>query len=133
MTYGALLHAFFADDKLKIALAMIFVDFVLGVVAAVKLGNFRLAYVSDLLRNDVLFKLVPWFVVYAGAVVAGQQTILIPGVTIGTVAGSLYGLLVAAIGASIIGSLNELRLPAGGKQTLATAFAAPENASPPKD
>jgi hypothetical protein len=133
MTFGTLLHAFFADDKLKIALAMIFVDFVLGVVAAVKLGNFRLSYVSDLLRNDVLFKLVPWFVLYAGAIVAGQQSILIGGVTMGTVAGSVYALLVAAIGSSILVSLNELRLAGGGTQTLATALTAPENASPPKD
>jgi hypothetical protein len=133
MTFGTLLHAFFADDKLKVAIAMIFVDFVLGVVAAVKLGNFRFSYISDLLRNDVLFKLVPWFVLYAGAIVAGQQSILIGGVTMGTVAGSVYGLLVAAIGASILGSLNELRLAGGTKQTLATALAGPENASPPHD
>jgi hypothetical protein len=133
MTFGSLLHTFMADDKLKIALVLIFVDFVLGVVAAVKKGNFRLAYVSDLLRNDVLFKLVPWFVLYAGALVAGQQSILISGVTMGTVAGSVYALLVAAFGASILGSLNELRLGGGGTQTLATALAAPENSSPPKD
>jgi hypothetical protein len=132
MTFGSLIHVFFSDDKLKIAVAMIFVDFILGVVAAVKLGNFRLSYVSDLLRNDVLFKLVPWFVLYAGAIVAGQQSILIGGVTMGTVAGSVYALLVAAIGSSILVSLNELRLAGGTTQTLATALTAPENAAPPK-
>lgn len=132
MTFGQLLHQFFADDKLKAALVLIFVDFVLGVVAAVNARNLRLAYVSDLARNDVLFKLVPWFVVYSGAVVAGQQQILVPGVTIGTAAGSIYALLVAAIGASIASSLLQLGLGAGISGRLRTLLG-PENASPPKD
>jgi len=133
MTLGQLLHAFFADDKLKIALIVIFVDFVLGCLAAVKQGNFRLAYVSDFLRNDVGFKLVPWFVLYAGAQVAGQQNLLIPGIDMGVVAGAAYATIIAAWTASILGSLNELRLAGGATQTVATALVAPENASPPKD
>lgn len=133
MTLGSLLHAFFADDKLKIALIVIFVDFVLGSLAAVKQGNFRLAYVSDFLRNDVAFKLVPWFVLYAGAVVAGQQNIVIPGLDMGVVAGASYAAIIAAWVASILGSLNELRVAGGATQTLATALVAPENAAPPKD
>jgi hypothetical protein len=133
MNLGALLHVFFADDKLKAALILVFVDFVLGVLAAVKQGNFRLAYVSDFLRNDIGFKLVPWFVLYAGAVVAGNQNIVIPGLDMGVVAGAAYATIIAAWVASILGSLNELRLGGGAAQTVATALAAPENASPPKD
>lgn len=133
MTLGSMLHAFFADDKLKIALLVIFIDFVLGVLAAIKQGNFRLAYVSDFLRNDVGFKLVPWFVLYAGALVAGSQNLLIDGLDMGVVAGAAYATIIAAWVASILGSLNELRLAGGATQTLATALAAPENASPPKD
>lgn len=132
MTFGQLLHQFFADDKLKIALVLVFIDFVLGVTAAVKLGTFRLAYISDLARNDVLFKLVPWFVVYAGALVAGQQSIVINGVTIGTAAGALYALVVAAIGASIANSLLQLGLGSGLGVTVRRVFAE-ENAAPPKD
>lgn len=132
MTFGQLIHTFFADDKLKIALVLVFIDFALGVTAAVKLGTFRLAYISDLARNDILFKLVPWFVVYAGAVVAGQQTILFNGLTIGTVAGSLYALVVAAVGASIGTSLLQLGLGKNLGATIKSVFA-PENASPPKD
>jgi hypothetical protein len=130
---GTLLHEFFADDKLKIALIAIFLDFVLGCLAAVKMGNFRFAYVSDFLRNDVGFKLVPWFVLYAGAQVAGGQNLLIPGIDMGVVAGAAYATIIAAWTASILGSVNELRLAGGAQQTLGTALAAPENASPPKD
>lgn len=133
MNLGALLHVFFSDDKLKAALILVFVDFVLGVLAAVKQGNFRLAYVSDFLRNDVAFKLVPWFVLYAGAAVAGNQNIVIPGLDMGVVAGAAYATIIAAWVASILGSLNELRLAGGATQTVATALAAPENAAPPKD
>lgn len=133
MTLGQLLHSFFSDDKLKVALIAIFLDFVLGTLAAVKLGNFRLAYVSDFLRNDIGFKLAPWFVLYAGAKVAGQQNIVIPGIDMGVVAGAAYATVMAAWVASILGSVNELRLAGGAAQTLRTALVAPENASPPKD
>lgn len=133
MNLGALLHVFFSDDKLKVALIVIFVDFVLGVLAAVKQGNFRLAYVSDFLRNDVGFKLVPWFVLYAGAVVAGGQKIVVPGLDMGVVAGAAYATIIAAWVASILGSLNELRIAGGATQTVATALAGSENAAPPRD
>jgi len=133
MNMGQLLHAFFSDDKLKVAFIVIFLDFVLGVLAAVKQGNFRLAYVSDFLRNDVAFKLVPWFTLYAGALVAGQQDILIPGLDIGVVAGAAYATVIAAWVASILGSVNELRLAGGATQTVQTALVASENAAPPKD
>jgi hypothetical protein len=134
VTIIQILSAFAHDDKLKIALVAIFLDFVLGVLAAVKLGNFRFSYVADFMRNDVLYKLVPWFVLYGAATVAGQVDIVIPGLDLGVVAGASYGVILAAWTASILGSLNTLRLAGvGTTQTAATALLAPENAAPPKD
>lgn len=132
MTFGQLIHDFFADDKLKALLVLIAVDFALGVVAAVKLGTFRLSYVADFARNDVLFKVVPWFVVYSGALVAGQQSIIISGITIGVVAGALYALVVAALAASVAASLINLGLGKGLSPTLKTVLGS-ENDAPPKD
>ena len=129
MTFGQLLHSFFSDDKLKAVIVLITIDFVLGTISAVKTKTFRFSFIADLARNDVLFKVVPWFVLYAGALVAGQQTILIDSVTIGTVAGSLYVLVVAALGGSIASSLLELGL---GKTLGATikGILAGENPAP---
>lgn len=132
MSLVQILVAFAHDDKLKIALIAIFLDFVFGVAAAFKVGNFRFAYVADFLRNDVAFKLAPWLVLYAAAAVAGGVDIVIPGLDLGVIAGAAYATIIAAWTASIIGSLNELRL-AGAPQTVAVAVAGSENAAPPKD
>lgn len=132
MSLVQILVTFAHDDKLKIALIAIFLDFLFGVLAAVKVGNFRFSYVSDFLRNDVGFKLVPWFVLYAAAAVAGGVDILIPGLDLGVVAGAAYATLIAAWTASIISSLAQLRLD-GAQQTAAVALAGNENAAPPKD
>lgn len=129
MTFGQLLHTFFSDDKLKAVIVLITLDFALGAIAAVKLKTFRFSYIADLARNDVLFKVVPWFVIYSGALVAGQQSIIISGVTIGTVAGALYALVVAALGGSIASSLLELGLGQGLGATVKQLFGG-ENPAP---
>lgn len=130
MTFGQLIAQFFHDDKLKIALLLIAVDFVLGVIAAVKLGNFRLSYVADFGRNDILFKLIPWFVLYSAALVAGNASL--GPFDVGDAAGSVYVVMLAAWGASIAGSLAELGLP-GGRQSLRLALTGAENDAPPRD
>jgi len=132
MTWGQILSQFAHDDKLKIALIAIFLDFVFGVLSAVKLGNFRLAYVGDFMRNDVLFKLVPWFILYAAAVVAGGVDIVIPGVDLGVAAGAAYAVIIAQWVGSILNSLMELRLT-GAPQTAKVALFGSENDAPPKD
>lgn len=138
MNYGQLLHAFFEDDKVMIALILIAVDFLLGIAAAVKGKTFRLSYLADFARNDVLFKLLPYFVVYSAALVAGSKDIVIPGLDLGVVAGAVYaGLVIAWVG-SIVSSLGELGLPVPGVATVSRDPAAPvsafggENAGPPK-
>ena len=130
MNLGSLLHQFFADGKVYAACAAIVLDFLLGVLAAFKLGTFRLSYVSDFLRNDVLFKLVPYFVLYSAAVVAGNTQIIIPGLDVGDAAGAAYVVAMAAWAGSIISSLAQLGLGAG---TAPAAIAGAENAAPPKD
>lgn len=131
MTFGQLLNSFFHDDKVGIALLLVALDFVLGVLAALRRGNFRLAYLADFGRNDIAFKLVPYFTIYAGAIVAGHEHFLIDGLDLGLAAGGFYAVIVAAWVASIANSLLELGGPKG-VQTVNTLLG-DENAAPPKD
>lgn len=133
MNLGALLSAFVHDDQFVIAIILIFLDVVLGSLAAAKHGNFRFSYFGDFARNDLLYKLVPWFVLYAASKVAGGVDIVIPGLDLGVVSMAIFVALVAAWVASILGSLQELGLPSAAPQTLKTALFASENAAPPKD
>lgn len=129
---NVLVHSFFADDKLKIALAVILADFVLGVIAAVKMKTFRLSYVYDFGRNDVLGKLVPWFFLYAGAFYAGHQNLVIPGFDMGLIAGGAYAVMIAAWTGSILSSIRDLGLPTPPVNVPASSMiAGPENAAPP--
>ena len=132
MDIGDLLSQFFHDDKVGVALLLITLDFVLGVIAAFKLGTFRLSYVSDFARNDIAFKLAPYLALYAGAVVAGDQDFLIEGLDLGLAAGAFYATIVLAWVGSILNSLAEIRGPSG-ILTARTAIAGAENAAPPKD
>ncbi len=106
------LHTFASDTKVHVALLLVLADFVLGVGSALKRGSFRLAYVADLLKNDILGKLLPYLGFYILALVAGGIKILpIPGLDFGFLAGSAYVVLVTAMTASILNSAKELGVP----------------------
>ena len=125
------LVTFAGDTKIHIALFLIAADFILGVTAALRVGNFRFAYVADFLRNDVIGKLVPYLAFYVLALVAGDIEIVVPGVDFGVLAGVAYAALVVAMGGSILNSANEIRQPApklGEGQTLRTALVGDEQA-----
>lgn len=137
MTFSHAIYAFFSDLKLQAAVGMIVLDFGLGVAAAFKLGTFRLSYVADFARNDVGFKLLPWFLVYVGAKFAGHQQIVVPGFDLSYVADGFFALNMAAWVGSSASSLRELGFSAPGltqaTPKLAEAVAGNENAAPPKD
>jgi len=128
MNFGQLLSVFAHDGKVEAALAIVALDFVFGVLAAFKLKTFRLSYVADFGRNDVLFKLVPYFVLYSTALLAGGQDILIPGIDLGVVAGAAYVGFMASWVASVLGSLQDL-----GIAPAIPGITSAENAAPPKD
>lgn len=126
------LHTFANDTKVHIALILVLADFVLGVIAALKVGNFRFSYVADFLRNDILFKLVPYFALYALALVAGGTSVVIPGLDFGVLAGAAYAVLVAAWVGSIVSSVRTLGIASAAPNKTANVLG-PENAAPPKD
>jgi len=115
-TVGGLLDAFWTDGKVKILVILIFLDFTLGVISALKLGTFRLSYVADFARKDVVFKLGAYLFVYAGALYAGQTDIIIDGLDLGVIAGGLYVVIVAAFAGSIFNSLREIGYEKGPEE-----------------
>lgn len=113
-TLGGLLEQFWNDGKVDWLVLLVVVDFILGVISALRRGTFRLSYVADFLRKDVIFKLGGYLVLYAGAVYAGEAEVLgIPEFDPGLLAGAAYAVVVAAFVGSILNSLRELGLVPG--------------------
>lgn len=112
MGIGNLLHAFFEDQRTQIALLILILDFVLGVVAALvdKTQGFRLSYIADSLRTDVLGKMIPFFVLYGGYKYANSADLVIPGLDMEVLMNAAWVVVLGAFGGSILKSLNDLGL-----------------------
>jgi hypothetical protein len=65
MSIIQILASFAHDRQVAIVVSMIVADVVLGVAAALKAGTFRMTYLANFARNDLLGKVFPWFVVFA--------------------------------------------------------------------
>lgn len=127
MGIGNMLHAFFNDQRVQIALLVLILDFVLGTVAALadKSQGFRLSFFGDTLRTDVLGKMVPFFVIYGGYLYAKNADIVIPGLDMEVLMNAAWGVLMLTFVGSILKSANDLglKLPAviaGGDPTTPT-------------
>lgn len=129
MTFAFLLHAFLSDKEVKLIFLLLALDFVLGVVASVKAGTFKLAYVSNFMKNDVLFKVFPFFILYAASKVAGNQNILIPGFDFNVYVNIAYVIVVGALVGSLLNSLSSFGFIKG---VLPTTLTGAENTPPPK-
>ena len=103
-------NAFFEDARVQTVLLLIALDLALGVIAALKVGNFRLSFIADFLRNDVLGKVVPFAVLYAGYKYAGSVDIVIPGVDLELVMDGAWVIVLAALVGSLLSSLKDLGL-----------------------
>ncbi len=112
MGIGNLLHAFFEDTRTQIALLLVILDVVLGVVAVFvdDTQGFRLSYVGDFLRNDVLGKVVPFFVLYGGYKYAASADLVIPGLDMEVLMNAAWGIVLLALGGSLLSSLSDLGL-----------------------
>lgn len=106
-----LFQTFWTDGKVEALLILIALDFVLGVIVALKARTFRLSYVADFLRKDVVFKLGGYLALYAASYFAGQNEIAgIPELDLGLAAGAAYVVVVGAMVGSIANSVMELGL-----------------------
>lgn len=108
MQIQEVISTFWNDGKVEVLVLLVALDFFLGVFAALKSGTFRLSYVADFLRKDVLFKMGSYLLLYAGALYAGQADILIDGLDLGVLAGAAYAVIIAAMLGSIANSVAEM-------------------------
>lgn len=123
----ALLHRFFEDTRTQIALLLIGLDLALGIIASLKTKTFRLSFVSDFLRNDVLNKVLPFFIIYGGYVYAKNADIIIPGIDMEVIMDGAWVLALGSLTGSLLNSLRDLGLL--GKQT-PDAVAGPDPTTP---
>lgn len=107
---AALLQAFFDDSRTQILLLLVVLDFVLGVIAAFAGGSFRLSYVADFARNDLLGKALPFLVIYGGYLYAANADLVIPGLDMEVVMNGVWVIVIAAMVGSLLGSLKGLGL-----------------------
>jgi len=128
---ASLIHSFVTDEQFKAVAAAIVVDLVLGVAAAVYLHTFRLTYLANFARNDVLGKVFPFFVLHSAAIVAGGTNVVIPGLDVGNLSDATFAIVLAALVGSILKSLADFGLPLpaaiGGGAATPVVTAAPQN------
>ena len=126
MNITTILSSFAHDKQVALVLSLIAADFILGVAAAFKQGTFRLTYVSNFARNDLLGKVVPWFAVFAFDKATSAAGIVGPvdWSQANTVA---FGVVTLAMVGSILSSLADLgiALPAPIAGHAVTPIAAP--------
>lgn len=116
---AALIHSFFNDVRVQVALLLVLLDLALGVLAAVKAGNFRLSYISDVLRADVLFKVLPFFLLYGAYKYASGADLVIPGLDMEVVMNGAWVIVLAAMVGSILNSLRDLGLASKAPDAIA--------------
>lgn len=127
----SLLTAFFEDTRVQILLLVVVLRFALGVIAAVvdKKQGFRLSFLADILRGDVLGKVLPFLVLYAGYKYAGSVDLVIPGFDFEIVMNGAWGIVLLALTGAILASLKDLGLLSAVPDTVAGPD--PTTPSPP--
>jgi len=105
-------HAYFEDTRTQVLLLLVVLDLVLGVAAAVFTNkNFRLSFVGDFARNDLIGKALPFAVVYAGYLYANNADLVIPGLDMEVVMNGAWGIVSLALVGSLLSSLRDLKIP----------------------
>lgn len=112
MDLGSLLGSFVQDGKFTTVIVLIALDIVLGVGASFydKGQSFALTYLANFMRNDVLGKVFPWFVLYAGAKASHNTTVAL-GIDMGNIADGVWIGVTAALLGSLASSLGDFGIP----------------------
>lgn|SRR5574337_106837 len=132
---AAFWNSFFHDTRVQILFLLVALDIVLGVIAAIfakgKAGQFGLSFLADFGRNDLLGKLLPFAVVYAGYKYASGANIVIPGFDMQVAMDAMFALVLAALVGSLLGSLKQLNIPIANQLPTSIAGSDPASPSPP--
>lgn len=102
----SLIDQFAADWQVRLAALLIGLDFILGVSESIVNKHFRLAFLADFLRNDILGKMVPFYAVWWATTLAGDIELG----AVDAIKDSVWAVLLAAMSGSILNSLTKLRL-----------------------
>jgi hypothetical protein len=125
------LQAFFVDQKFQAAVALVTLNFVLGVCAALKTRTFKLSYLSHFAETDGA-KLVAWLAVYVAVKLgAGNQQIAIPGLDLSPIVLGMWTVLVAGWSGSILKSLGDLGFPSVATVTKSVLATVTPTQTPP--
>lgn len=120
------IHAFFDDTRTQVILLAAAIDLLLGVLVALwKTKNFRLSYLADIFRNDIIPKVLGFLVIYAGYLYAKNVDVVIPGLDLEILMNGAFGIITLALAGSILASVKQL-----GLSGLPDAIAGPDPATP---
>jgi hypothetical protein len=113
MDFASLLSTFVHDSKFAAVAVLIALDIILGVGAAFYTRTFALQFLANFMRNDVLGKVFPWFVLYSAALASHGATVVV-GIDMGNIADGVWVGVVAALVGSLLSSLGDfgVNLPA---------------------
>ena len=125
---AAFWSSFFNDSRVQTILVLIALDIALGVIVGLKQGNFRMSFIADFARNDVLGKVVPFAVIYAGYKYAASVDLVIPGVDLEVIMNGVWIIVLAALAGSLLSSIRQL-----GLDVLPDVIAGPDPSTPMPD
>jgi len=125
---NGIVNAFMDDPTVRLIGALVVLDFVLGTLAALKAGTFRLSYFADVFRNDVLGKVLPYYALWGALHVSGIDW-SVGGFDV--VEESTGAIVIGALGGSVLNSLRDMGLLGNTTDTLAGPD--PESNGPPSD
>lgn len=123
---AAFWHAFFSDTRVQIMLLLVALDLALGVIESLVHKDFKLSFVADFANNDLLKKVAPFAVLYAGYKFASSADIVIPGFNMEVAMDAAWAIVLAALVGSLLKSLGDLGIPI----PLAKHIAAPDPNTP---
>ena len=126
MFSNAFVDAFLEDPTVRVIAILWALDFLLGLFAGIKSGQFRLSYIADTFRNDVVGKILPYYTVWAALHVTGIDWSIGGFDVIEETAGAL---VIGALAGSALNSLRDLGLA----QSMPDTVAGPDPASPTPD
>lgn len=104
---NSVLNAFVDDPTVRLIAVLVALDFVLGTAAAFYTRTFRLSFLADAFRNDVLGKLVPYYALWAALHVSGIDW-SIGGFDV--IEESTGAVAIAALVGSVLNSLRDFGL-----------------------
>lgn len=124
--------AFFNDTRTQVMLLLVALDLLIGVLAAIfasgRAGKFGLSFLADFGRNDLIGKVLPFIIMYAGYKYASGADIVIPGFDMEVVMDAMWVIVLAALVGSLLSSLKQLNIPIVNE--LPPTLAGPDPASP---